>query len=188
MKTVVITRHSYTTRGRAFGAARRMVTLRDNHVFVGPRSVHVEWTLDNVVVEEAEDGWRWHVEIDMPDTEDAMAEVEAQERLDMEDEAYFERIASTEEAPRETEKRHPLLTDEAIQACADKTRKAISDASGLLISLHGRAERRFNGGVTEDELQALVELSALANMAIAMLSRFDNSAAPKLDKALAQNS
>ena len=84
--------------------------------------------------------------------------------------------------------RHPLLTDEAIQACADKTRKTISDASGLLISLHGRAERRFNGGVTEDELQALVELSALANMAIAMLSRFDNSAAPKLDKALAQNS
>ena len=106
----------------------------------------------------------------------------------MEDEAYFERIASTEEAPRETEAHHPLLTDEAIQACADKTRKAISDASGLLISLHGRAERRFNGGVTEDEMQALVELSALDNMAIAMLSRFDKSAAPKLEKALAQNS
>lgn len=187
MKTVVINKRSYTTSGRAFGAARRMVTLRDNHIFVGPNRVHVEWTLDNVVIEEAEDGWRWHVEIDMPDTEDAMAEVEAQERLDMEDEAYFERIATTKEAPRETEAHHPLLTDAAIQGCADKVRKALSDASGLLISLHGRAERRFDGGVTEDELQALSELSALANAAMAILARFDNSAAPKLDKALAQN-
>ena len=188
MSTVIITisKRSYTTRNRALGVAKQAIS-REMNVLANPSGDPLFWTLDNVVVEETADGWRWHVEIDMPSTEDAMAEVEAQERLDMEDEAYFERIASTEEAPRETEAHHPLLTDEAIQACADKTRKAISDASGLLISLHGRAERRFNGGVTEDEMQALVELSALANMAIAMLARFDKSAAPKLDKALAQN-
>lgn len=84
--------------------------------------------------------------------------------------------------------RHPLLTNEAMQSCAEKARRAISDASGLLISLHGRAERRFDGGATEDELQALAELNALANAALAILARFDSETAPKLEKALVQNS
>lgn len=82
---------------------------------------------------------------------------------------------------------HPLLTDAAIQACADKARGAISDATGLIISLRGRAFRRFGDGGTEDELQALAELNALANAALALLNRFDNSTAPKLEKALEQS-
>lgn len=174
----------YTTRDGARVAARRL--LKKTGGIFEIEGVTYAWNMDNVVVYPENRAWTVFFELDA--RENVMAEVEAQERLDMEDEAYFERIASTEEAPRETEAHHPLLTDAAIQACADKARKAISDASGLLISLHGRAERRFNGGVTEDELQALAEISALANAAMAILARFDNSAAPKLEKALAQSS
>ena len=108
MSTVIITisKRSYSTRNRALGVAKQAIS-REMNILANPSGDPLFWTLDNVVVEEAEDGWRWHVEIDMPDTEDAMAEVEAQERLDMEDEAYFERVASEsneeaqEEAPRE---------------------------------------------------------------------------------------
>lgn len=82
---------------------------------------------------------------------------------------------------------HPLLTSEALQARAEQARKALCNAGDLLIGLHQRAGMRFHGGRTEAELQALAELSALANHAVAMLARFDRETVPALEKALAGN-
>ena len=81
---------------------------------------------------------------------------------------------------------HSLLTDEAMQSCSENARKAIGEAGNWLLSLSDRAERRFNGGRTDAERQAMAELRALANHAIAMLARFDH-AMPKLKAALAED-
>ena len=83
---------------------------------------------------------------------------------------------------------HPLLTSEALLARAEQTRKTLCDAGDILIGLHQRAGMRFHGGRTEAELQALAELSALANHAVAMLARFDRETVPALEKALEDNS
>ena len=84
--------------------------------------------------------------------------------------------------------RHPLLTSEALLAHAEQARKALCDAGDILIGLHQRAGMRFHGGRTEAELQALAELSALANHAVAMLARFDREAVPALERVLEDNS
>ena len=83
---------------------------------------------------------------------------------------------------------HPLLTSEALLARAEQTRKTLCDAGDILIGLHQRAGMRFHGGRTEAELQALAELSALANHAVAILARFDREAVPALERALEDNS
>ena len=83
---------------------------------------------------------------------------------------------------------HPLLTSEARLARAEQARKALCDAGDLLIGLRQRAGMRLHGGRTEAELQALAELSALANHAVAMLARFDREAVPALERALEDNS
>lgn len=80
---------------------------------------------------------------------------------------------------------HPLLTDEAMQACAMKARKAVCDAGDLLLALHGRAVRRFNGELSEDARQAIAELSALSNHMIAVLARLDKAEA-SLNAAMTQ--
>ena len=87
MSTIIIniSKRSYSTRGRALGIAKQAIS-REMNVLTNANGDPLFWTLDNVVVEEAEDGWRWHVEIDMPSTDSAMDEIEAQEQ---------------EEAPRE---------------------------------------------------------------------------------------
>ena len=83
---------------------------------------------------------------------------------------------------------HPLLTDKALLSLSEQARKALCDAGDLLIGLHQRAGMRLHGGRTEAELQALAELSALANHAVAMLARFDREAVPALERALEDNS
>ena len=84
-------------------------------------------------------------------------------------------------------KPHPLLTDEAMQACAVKTRRALCDAGDLLFSMHGRAVRRFSGELSEEARQAIAELDVLASHMLAVLARFDR-AESNLNEALAQDS
>lgn len=85
MSTIIIniSKRSYSTRGRALGIAKQAIS-REMNVLTNANGDPLFWTLDNVVVEEAEDGWRWHVEIDMPSTDSAMAEIEAQEEASRE--------------------------------------------------------------------------------------------------------
>lgn len=79
MSTIIIniSKRSYSTHGRALGIAKQAIS-REMNVLTNANGDPLFWTLDNVVVEEAEDGWRWHVEIDMPSTDSAMDEIEAQ--------------------------------------------------------------------------------------------------------------
>ena len=83
-------------------------------------------------------------------------------------------------------KTHPLLTDEAMQACAVKARRALCDAGDMLLSMHGRALRRFHGELSEEAKQAIAELNVLANYMITVLARFDR-AESNLNEALAQD-
>ena len=99
MSTIIIniSKRSYSTRGRALGIAKQAIS-REMNVLTNANGDPLFWTLENVVVEEAEDGWRWHVEIDMPSCDSAMAEIEAQE-----------------EAPRE------LTVEQALEFAAQQT-------------------------------------------------------------------
>ena len=83
---------------------------------------------------------------------------------------------------------HPLLTSEALQARAEQARKAVCDAGDLLISLHGRAVRRFaKGERTKEAKEAVAELNVLANHMLAVLARFDRAEA-NLGDALSRDS
>ena len=162
IETATPSRRVYSTRGRALGAARRMITLGDNHSFVGRgEGVHVEWTIDNVVVEEVEDGWRWHVEIDMPSTEDAIAEVESQERLDMEDEAYFERIASENKEKAQAEAPRELTVEQALEIAAQQT-EAVDEEFRAVEARH-RAEAEQKNEMDKVKDMTSMELSIAAS-------------------------
>lgn len=107
----------YTTRDGARAAARRL--LKKTGGIFEIEGVAYAWNMDNVVVYPENRAWTVFFELDA--REDAMAEVETQERLDMEDETYFEHLASEskeeaqEEAPRE------LTVEQALEIAAQQT-------------------------------------------------------------------
>ena len=117
MSTVIITisKRSYSTRGRALGIAKQAIS-REMNVLINANGDPLFWTLDNVVVEEAEDGWRWHVEIDMPSPE-----IEEQEE-------------AQEEAPRD------LTAEQALEIAAQHT-EAVDEEFRAVEARH-RAETR----------------------------------------------
>ena len=83
---------------------------------------------------------------------------------------------------------HPLLTDKALLSLSEQARKAVCDAGDLLISLHGRAVRRFaKGERTKEAKEAVAELNVLANHMLAVLARFDRAEA-NLGDALSRDS
>lgn len=154
MSTVIITisKRSYSTRNRALGVAKQAIS-REMNILANPSGDPLFWTLDNVVVEEAEDGWRWHVEIDMPSTEDAMAEVEAQERLDMEDEAYFERIASENKEKAQAEAPRELTVEQALEIAAQQTEAVDEEFRAV------EARRKAEAEQKDKALQRLAEFN-----------------------------
>ena len=90
--TIEITTKDYTSKGRALAAAKRI--YESTHGYM-PGELCYGWTMDNVRVRQnSYGGWNWYLVFEADQDEATMAEVEAQERLDMEDEAHFERIAS----------------------------------------------------------------------------------------------
>ena len=144
MSTVIITisKRSYTTRNRALGVAKQAIS-REMNVLANPSGDPLFWTLDNVVVEETADGWRWHVEIDMPSTEDIMAEVEAQERLDMEDETYFERIASESKEEAQEEVPRELTVEQALETAAQQTEAVDEEFRAVEARRKAEAEQKL---------------------------------------------
>ncbi len=142
MSTIIIniSKRSYSTRGRALGIAKQAIS-RELNILANPSGDPLFWTLDNVVVEEAEDGWRWHVEIDMPGTEDAMAEVEAQEQEE-----------AQEEAPRE------LTVEQALEIAAQHT-EAVDEEFRAVEARH-RAEAAVSVSPRQEDLAQLTNPSA----------------------------
>ena len=136
MSTIIIniSKRSYSTRGRALGIAKQAIS-RELNVLTNPSGDPLFWTLDNVVVEEAEDGWRWHVEIDMPSTDSAMAEIEAQE-----------------EAPRE------LTVEQALEIAAQHT-EAVDEEFRAVEARH-RAEATVSVSPRQEDLAQLTNPSA----------------------------
>ena len=120
MSTIIIniSKRSYSTRGRALGIAKQAIS-RELNVLTNANGDPLFWTLDNVVVEEAEDGWRWHVEIDMPSTDSAMEEIEAQE-----------------EAPRE------LTVEQALEIAAQHTEAVDEEFRAVEERHHAEAEQK----------------------------------------------
>lgn len=119
MSTIIIniSKRAYSTRGRALGIAKQAIS-REMNVLTNANGDPLFWTLDNVVVEEAEDGWRWHVEIDMPSPE-----IEEQEE-------------AQEEAPRE------LTVEQALEIAAQQT-EAVDEEFRAVEARH-RAEAELN--------------------------------------------
>ena len=115
--TITISKRSYSTRGRALGIAKQAIS-REMNVLINANGDPLVWTLDNVVVEEAEDGWRWHVEIDMPSPE-----------LEEQEEAQ-------EEAPRE------LTVEQALEIAAQQTEAV--DEEFCAVEARHRAEAELN--------------------------------------------
>ena len=136
MSTIIIniSKRAYSTRGRALGIAKQAIS-RELNVLTNPSGDPLFWTLDNVVVEEAEDGWRWHVEIDMPSTDSAMAEIEAQE-----------------EAPRE------LTVEQALEIAAQHT-EAVDEEFRAVEARH-RAEATVSVSPRQEDLAQLMNPSA----------------------------
>ena len=137
MSTIILTpsKRSYSTRGRALGIAKQAIS-REMNVIATPSGDPLCWTLDNVVVEEAEDGWRWHVEIDMPGVEEAAAEIEEQEQ---------------DEAPRD------LTLEQALEIAAQQT-KAV-DEEFLAVEARRKAEAEQKDKERET-LQRLLDFNA----------------------------
>jgi len=89
--TIEITTKDYSSKGRAIAAARRI--CESTHGYM-PGELCYGWTMDNVRVRQnSYGGWNWYLVFEA-DQNESVAEVEAQERLDMEEEAYVERMAS----------------------------------------------------------------------------------------------
>ena len=132
MSTIIIniSKRAYSTRNRALGIAKQAIS-REMNVLTNADGDPLFWTLDNVVVEEAEDGWRWHVEIDMPATEKGVAEIEEQEQ---------------EEAPRE------LTVEQALEIAAQQTEAV--DEEFLAVEARRKAESE------QEALQRLLDFNA----------------------------
>ena len=139
----------YATRDGARAAARRL--LKKTGGIFEIEGVAYAWNMDNVVVYPENRAWTVFFELDA--REDAMAEVEAQERLDMEDEAYFERISDSkeeaqEEAPRE------LTVEQALEIAAQQT-EAVDEEFRAVEARH-RAEAK-----QKDELDKVKDMTSM---------------------------
>ena len=132
MSTIIIniSKRAYSTRNRALGIAKQAIS-REMNVLTNADGDPLFWTLDNVVVEEAEDGWRWHVEIDMPSVEEAAAEIEEQEQ---------------DETPRD------LTLEQALEIAAQQTEAV--DEEFLAVEARHKAE------AGQEALQRLLDFNA----------------------------
>lgn len=166
--TIEITTKDYTSKGRALAAAKRI--YESTHGYM-PGELCYGWTMDNVRVRKnSYGGWNWYLVFEADQDEDAMAEVEAQERLDMEDEAYFERISDSKEEAQEApcaEAEQESEVNKVKEMTSMELSLAVSTGKGTLAETISRMEtalkhlkefqREYNSGNPKEDAFYMAE-------------------------------
>ena len=147
----------YTTRDGARAAARRL--LKKTGGIFEIDGVAYAWNMDNVVVYPENRAWTVFFELNA--REDVMAEVEAQERLDMEDEAYFEHLASEDKEEAQDEAPRELTVEQALEIAAQQT-EAVDEEFRAVEARH-RAEAEQKNEMDKVKDMTSMELSIAAS-------------------------
>ena len=129
----------YTTRDGARAAARRL--LKKTGGIFEIDGVAYAWNMDNVVVYPENRAWTVFFELNA--REDVMAEVEAQERLDMEDEAYFEHLASEDKEEAQDEAPRELTVEQALETAAQQTEAVDEEFRAVEARRKAEAEQKL---------------------------------------------